>query len=699
MSLPSSLRANPRLSKWLRLRDGKVEVRSGKVEIGQGILTALAQIVADELDVDRDRVVMMRARTDASPNEAVTAGSMSIHDSGSALRQACAEARAILLEAAAKELGVDSASLSVSDGEIAAPDGRGASYWSLPTEELLDRDATAGVAPKDPGHRELTGESAARTDLPDKVFGRARFVHDIDFPDMLHGRVLRPPSPGARLVSLEDTAARALPGVVAVVRDGRFIGVVAEREEVALKAIERLRAGAQWQERETLPDASRLGEWLVEQQVETTPIVEKAGPSSGAATTKRARFTKPYIAHASLGPSCAAARWEGDRLHVWSHTQGIFNQRADLALAFAMPPEQITVEHMEGAGCYGHNAQDDVAFDAALLARAVPGRPVKVTWSRECELSCAPFGPAMRVDLEADLDEQGEVLAWRGDVWSNGHSTRPGRAKTPHLLAAMHLENPAPPMLANNTPLESGGGAQRNAIPPYDFPALAIRNHRLLTMPLRTSALRALGAFLNVYAVEGLVDEIALARGEDPLAWRLRHLPDPRGRDVLEAAARLAGWSGRRKEEGRGFGVGYARYKQNAAYCAVIAEVLADREIRVRRLWIAVDVGLAVNPDGVANQIEGGAIQAASWTLKEAVKFDRTRVTSATWEEYPILRFSEVPQVQVQLLQRPGEPSVGAGEAPSGPTGAAIGNAVFDALGIRIRDLPITPERILAASG
>jgi CO/xanthine dehydrogenase Mo-binding subunit len=383
---------------------------------------------------------------------------------------------------------------------------------------------------------------------------------------------------------------------------------------------------------------------------------------------------------------------------VWSHTQGIFNQRADLALAFAMPRERIVVEHVEGAGCYGHNSQDDVAFDAALLARAAQGRPVRVLWSREDELSCAPFGPAMRMDVEADFDKEGEVLAWRGDVWSNGHSTRPGRASTPHLLASMHLEKPATPMLAINTPLESGGGAQRNAVPPYDFPALAIRNHRLLTMPIRTSALRGLGAFLNVFAIEGFVDEIAAARGEDPVAWRLRHLGDPRGRAVIEAAARLAAWGTAAKKEGIGLGIGYSRYKQNAAYCAVVAEVEAEREVRVRRLWIAVDVGLAVNPDGVANQIEGGAIQAASWTLKEAVRFDATRITSSTWEDYPILRFSEVPQVQVQVLQHPDEASVGAGEAPMGPTAAAIGNAVFDALGVRVRDLPITPERIVATA-
>jgi CO/xanthine dehydrogenase Mo-binding subunit len=698
--LPPSLRGNPRLSRWLRFRaDGVVEVRSGKVEIGQGILTALAQIVADELDVAPSRVAMVPANTAESPNEAVTAGSMSVIDSGKALRFACAEARALLVAAAAERLGVPAASLQVRDGDIVASDGRRTSYWAFADAALLDRDATATVVPKGWEGRSAVGESARRVDLPDKVFGRPRFVQDLELPGMLHGRVLRPPSPGARLETLDESGARALPGVIAVVRDGRFVGVIAEREETALRALGKLRAGATWAEAPTLPNAAKLDEWLAAQPVETTPIIEKAGAAGSVSSTKSARFTRPYLAHASIAPSCALARWRGGAVHIWSHTQGVFNQRADIALTFGLPVEKVVIQHVEGAGCYGHNAQDDAALDAALLARAVEERPVKVSWSREDELTWAPFGPAMLVEIAASLDADGEVVDWRGEVWSNGHSTRPGRAQTPVILAASHLASPAPAPLAINTPLETGGGAQRNAVPPYAFPALHIRNHRLLAMPIRTSALRALGAYLNVYAIEALVDEIAAARGEDPVAWRLRHLPDPRARAVVEAVARLAGWSAWTRREGMGRGIGYARYKQNAAYCAVVAEVEAGREIAVRRLSIAVDVGLAVNPDGVANQIEGGAIQAASWTLKEAVRFDRTRITSGSWEDYPILRFSEVPEVRVEIVQRPDEPSVGAGEAPMGPAAAAIGNAVFDALGVRVRDLPITPDRIVAAMG
>jgi CO/xanthine dehydrogenase Mo-binding subunit len=302
----------------------------------------------------------------------------------------------------------------------------------------------------------------------------------------------------------------------------------------------------------------------------------------------------------------------------------------------------------------------------------------------------------MAIEIEADLDAAGEVRAWRHDLWSNGHSTRPGRAATPTLLAAAHLERPFERVLAINPPMPAGG-ADRNAVPLYDFPARRIVNHRLLAMPLRASALRSLGAFANVFAIESFVDDLARARDEDPVAWRLRHLADPRARAVIEAAARRAGWSQWRRREAWGHGIGFAKYKNLGAYCAIVAEIEAEREIRVRRLVVAVDVGLVVNPDGVANQIEGGAIQATSWTLKEAVRFDRLRVTSSTWEEYPILTFSEVPAVEVEIVARPDLPSVGAGEAAQGPTAAAIANAVYDALGVRVRDLPITAERIAAS--
>lgn len=699
--LPGSLEANRRLAQWLRFRpDGGVEARSGKVEIGQGILTTLRQIVADELDVPVERVTMMRANTAESPNEGVTSGSLSTQDAGTALRYACAEARALFLEAAAHKLDVPASTLTVEAGEIRSAGGARTSYAELAATVSLEREATARFRPKAAAERRLIGHAAARLDLPDKILGRARYVHDLALPGMLHGRVLRPPSPAATLAALDESRTAAIPGVIAVVRDGSFVGVVAEREETAAAALERLRRDARWEERASLPDASALTEWMLAQPNETTLVGErKPEQERPAHTTRRARYTKPFIAHASLAPSCALARWDdAGHLHVWSHTQGIHNLRADLALIFGLAAESVLVEHHEGAGCYGHNGADDVALDAALLARAARGRPVRVLWTREDELAWAPFGPAMTVDIAADLDAQGEVVAWNSDVWSNGHASRPGRSKTnPTLLAAAHLAKPFERTVSLNTPLASGGGAERNALPAYDFPALRVHCHRLLTMPVRSSALRSLGAFANVFAIETFVDDLARDRGEDPVAWRLRHLSDPRARAVIEAAARRARWGEPLAGEGAGRGFAWARYKGFGAYCAVVAEVELTHVVRVRRLVIAVDVGLAVNPDGVANQIEGGAIQATSWTLKEAVTFDRTRITSNSWEAYPILRFSEVPAVEVEVLQQPESPPLGAGEAAQGPTAAAIGNAVFDAIGARVRSLPLTAERIAAA--
>jgi CO/xanthine dehydrogenase Mo-binding subunit len=362
-----------------------------------------------------------------------------------------------------------------------------------------------------------------------------------------------------------------------------------------------------------------------------------------------------------------------------------------------LPVERVVVAHVEGAGCYGHNGADDVALDAALLARAASGRPVRVQWTRADELAWSPFGPAMIVELAADLDPTGAIVGWRHEIWSNGHTSRPRGGESPALLAAWHRDPPTPQPIAVNPPRAAGGGADRNAVPLYDFPAWQIINHRVLSMPLRASAMRSLGAYANVFAIESFLDELAAERGEDPVEFRLRHLSDPRARAVIEAVAARSGWRDRTRVEGIGHGVGFARYKETGAYCAVMAQVEAEREIRVRRLVVAVDVGQVINPDGVANQIEGGAVQATSWTLKESVRFDRTRVTSTAWEDYPILHFSEVPAVEVEIVTRPDEPAMGAGEAAQGPTAAAIGNAVFDALGVRVRDLPITAERVVAA--
>jgi CO/xanthine dehydrogenase Mo-binding subunit len=674
-----------------------VTVSPGKVEIGQGIVTALAQIAADELDIDLSRVRMIRASTATSPNEGVTSGSLSIQQSGRAMRHACAEARRIFLQQAAERLGVEADALDVQDGTISGPGNVRTSYWELADDVSLDRDATPGVTPKVASRRALAGDSVQRIDIPDKVFGRARFIHDQALAGMLHGRVLRPDDARAKLIGLQEDGARGMAGLVAIVRDGNFAGVVSETEHGAEAALMALRKGASWSDGEPLPDENDLASFLKAQPVDSTVIDRKAAaPPGSVARTIRRQYTRPYIAHASIAPSCAIAQWDGDRLHVWTHSQGVYLLRADLALVLKLPLESITVEHMEGAGCYGHNAADDVALDAALLAKAANGRPVRVQWSRQGEMSDAPFGAAMAIEIEASLDAEGEIVDWRHSIWGNGHVARPGRAAQPALLAGYELANPFPRMVSTNPPQSNGGGADRNAIPLYDFPGWKIECHRLTTMPIRTSALRTLGGQGNVFAIESMLDEIAAERGEDPVAFRLRHLRDERARDVIRTVAARARWKPA-KRAGVGHGIGFGRYKNTGAYCAAIAEIEGAEEIVVRKLTLAVDVGEAINPDGVINQIEGGAIQATSWVLKERVRFDRKRITSTSWTDYPILRFSEVPDVEVEVIQRPDVDPVGAGEAAHGPVTAAIANAVFDALGVRVRDLPMTRERIIAA--
>ncbi|MFI4928677.1 MAG: molybdopterin cofactor-binding domain-containing protein [Burkholderiales bacterium] len=639
--------------------DGSVLVRTGKVEIGQGILTALTQIAAHELGIAPERVQVLAADTLHGPDEGVTSGSNSVHDAGAALRQACVDAR----EHTRGSLGA-----------TRAPD--------------------AGIV----------GRSLPRVDLPAKLAGRPSYIHDLNFDGLLHGRVLHPPRVDSRLLQADTAAVSSAPGLVGAFRDGQLLGVLCDSSAQADHAIGLLAGAACWQVATPWSDERDALARLQQLPAKTHVVGEHGQPRQGVvARTLTARYTKPWIAHASIGTSCALARWDDHsapiRLHVWTHSQGIFNLRRDLALAFGIEPEAVRVQHVQGAGCYGHNGADDVAFDAAWLAHRVPGRPVRVLWSRADELTRSPLGPAMVVELQADLDEHGQVLHWRHQVWSTGHSQRPGRSATPALLGSWQTEHAfaQPPTI--NMPLSSGGGAERNAIPGYGLAAWQVVNHQV-TGPLpRSSALRSLGALANVFAAESFVDEIAATSGEDPLAWRRRHLThDPRALAVLELATHRAGWDGRKRAEGVGHGIAFARYKNTGAWCAVVAEVEAGAQLRVRRLTIAVDVGLAINPDGVRAQIEGGAIQATSWTLKEAVRFDSERITSDAWERYPILRFSEVPAVDVHVVPSDA-PSVGAGEASLGPTAAAIANALFDALGVRVRDLPLTAERIVAAMG
>jgi nicotinate dehydrogenase subunit B len=696
VTLPRHLASNPRLSSWLRIDDdGTVTLRTGKVELGQGILTALALLAADELDVAVHSVRVAAAHTGLGPDEGATAGSLSIADSGAAVRHACAAVRDLFLAAATQRLA--STDVTVRDGTFTSPDGRSTSYGDLAAAVDLDVDADPDAQPKATGLRRLTGADLPRLDLPHKVTGRPRYLADLVLPHQLWGRVVRPPSPAAALRTVEVTGVEATDGVVVVVRDGSFLGVVAADERTADTAADELRRLSEWDEPATLPDEDDLAGYLRAGPT-TTFLVEESGDLAAVPTGRavRASYSRPFLAHASIAPSCGLARWDGDDLRVWSSSQNIFGLRAAVAQALDHDIDRIEVEHVESAGAYGHNGADDAAFDAVLLARAVPGRPVQVRWSRADELTWSPFGSPQVVDLAASLEADGRIASWDCDVWSQGHTARPGYAGTPGLLAWGHLDGAAPVPAPVDPAAERGAGSTRGAVPSYDLPVRRIRGHRLDRVALRTSSLRSLGAFTNVFAIECFVDELAVAADVDPVAFRLTHLSDPRGRAVLEAVADRVGWATREVGGDVGLGVAVAQYKKGG-WCAVVAEVEAVAEVRLRRLTLAVEVGAVVHDDGVRNQIEGGAVQAASWTLKERVRFDRCRVTSTDWESYPILRFSEVPVVEVVLLDRPDLPSVGAGEVAQGPTAAAIGNALAAAVGVRVRDLPLTAQAVVAA--
>jgi CO/xanthine dehydrogenase Mo-binding subunit len=686
--LPGSLNANRRLSQWVTIEPaGRVTIHPGKVEIGQGILTALAQIAADELDVALSRIAVRPASTDSSPNEGVTSGSRSVADSGLALRHACAAARHIFLSVTAQRTGVPLEAIRVVDGSFIGPAGQIGTYWDLAQSRLLACEAPARASVKLVGDRKLAGKSAARLDLPDKVFGAPRFIHDIRLPGMKFARAIRPAARNAKLTEVPEA-----PTGASLVRDGNFLAVVCATEAEANAAADRLSRRVTWQAPAALPDMQQLREFLRKAPAERSTVTEQSVSRAQGARRHTAEFFRPYVAHASVGLCCAVALYGSKTLEVWSHSQSIFSLRNDLARVFGLASDAVIVRHAEGAGCYGHNGADDVALDAALVARANPGVPIRLQWSREDELGWSPFSPAMLVRVEAESDASGNILSWMQDVIGNGHMLRPDNFATPSLLAAAELAQPFAAPLARNPPQAGGGGADRNAIPLYRTPELRVELACVQDMPLRASSLRGLGAMVNVLAIESIMDEIAEAAGRDSIELRLAHLDDVRAKEVIRAVAEMTGPFDKRSGTGRG--LGFARYKGTSSYCAVIAEVDAAEKVRVRKLWIAADAGEVINPEGACHQIEGGAVQACSFALLESVQFDRSGVTSNVWERYPILRFTDVPAVDVRLLERPDMPPMGVGECATGPTVAAIANAIYDALGVRPRTMPFTPEQL-----
>jgi nicotinate dehydrogenase subunit B len=679
-------------------------VFTGKVELGQGAITALAQITAEELDVKFERIRMRPTDTAHSPNESYTAGSASVEVGGAALRYAAADARASLLEMAAAKMRVPVGGLTIADGVItSSTKGGRVTYWELASKGFLARDVRSGIPLKTNSNGHIVGTSVPRLDIPGKVTGGEAFVQDVRLPGMLFGRVVRPSSYGAQLTAFDDASVKAMPGVVTVLRNGRFIGVVARREEQAIAARTALQKAAVWTMPAELPDEAAIGAFFrnsTDAQVTTVSSRSSGVTAPSAVRELRATYSKPYLSHASIGPSCAIAAVQDGVLTVWSHTQGAYPLRTDIATVMGLPLDKVRIIHAQSSGCYGHNGADDVALDAALLSRAVGGAPVKVQWMRDDEFAWEPFGAAMSIEIQASIAADGSIIDWQYDLWSNSWTMRPGQPGGVNLLAAWHLAQPFQHSPPRELPLPSGGG-DRNAVPYYDFPSQRITDHFLPTMPLRVSSLRSLGAFGNVFAIESFMDELAESAGADPVEYRLRHLTDDRAKAVIRSVADRAKWRSGVKGDGvRGRGISFVRYENTKTYVAVIADILVDRQsnsIRIERITAAADSGLIITPDGIRNQLEGAIIQGASWALKERVRFDRQRVTSRDWSTYPILTFAELPEIDLVLLNHPELPPLGAGEAALPPMPAAIANAFFNATGKRLRELPFDADRVKTA--
>ncbi|HLA54238.1 MAG TPA: molybdopterin cofactor-binding domain-containing protein [Flavitalea sp.] len=688
--LPESLKRNPNINAWLEvLANGKVRIFTGKLELGQGIRTAIGQVAAEELDLAMESVEVLLAETGRTPDEGYTAGSGSIEQSAMAVRYASAAARAKLLELAARKLGVPAEQLQINNGKVGTKPGARALTFAelLDGRQITDQVSTSVILKPKAGYR-LVGKAIPRDDIGQMVIGEQVYVQDLRFPHMVHARVVRPPSYNASLLKFDgQDVQKKVQGLLKIVNNGSFLGVIAEDEFQAMQAQKLLRRVARWSESPKLPAEGDLQDYIEKLPTQTERTHEEGKIRSGSFSHK-ARYLKPYIMHGSIGPSCSVALWDKKILHVWTHSQGVYPLREALSKMLQLSTENIHVVGVPGSGCYGHNGADDVAADAAVLAMDYPGRHVRLQWSREEEHGWEPYGSAMIMEASAQLDNSGRITDWKYEFWSDTHSTRPG-GNAENLLTAHYLKEP---FIQNSRGYV--GGASRNSEPYYSIPNQQIDAH-IFKGPLRVSALRSLGAYANIFAVESFMDELAEKAGKDPYEFRMAHLKDERAKAVIRKLQEIT--KGQVTAAGTGIGIAFSRYKNSASYCAVAARVVVDakeKTLRVQKMWAVIDAGEVINPDGLKNQTEGGLIQSASWTLREQVKFDTTHITSTDWNSYPVFRFTEVPDVEVAVLNQPEAEAMGAGEAAQGPASAAIANAIYRACGKRIRDLPILPEKL-----
>ena len=700
--LAGDLKRIPLLDAWIRIdSDGKITVFTGKAELGQGIRTALIQVAAEELDVMPAHIALVTADTARTPDEGLTAGSHSMQDSGTAIQNASANVRMLLTRAAATQWGVSEASVQTTgDGRLQSGDGRSAGYGEVAARLSMHVPALANVPLREPARFRTMGKSLPRVDIPVKLSGGSAYVHDMRLSGMLHARVVRGPSYGTRLAQIDAAVLARISADAKVVRNAGFTAVVSENEWGAVVAMRELQAGPFTRTAASLPLTS-VSQTLKRLPSRDIVILDTSDRTAPATRTVKASYVRPWLHHGSIGPSCAVALFKDGVMTVWSHSQGIFDVRRVVAELVGLALDKVHAIHAEGAGCYGQNGADDVAADAALIARALPDRPIRLQWMREQEQGWEPLGPGMVTELEASLDAENRIVAWRHEVWSNPHNNRPVGAGG--VIAGQEVSPPFPVPEGKPIPMPEGDGS-RNSNPLYALPNMKVNYHFIKDMPHRVSALRSLGAHLNVFSIECMFDELAKAAGVDPLALRLAHMKDERARAVMQTAAQRFGWSSRpRGGAWRGCGMAFARYKNIGAYCAVAMEIEVEQEtgrIAVRRAVAAVDSGQAVNPDGIRNQIEGAIVQSLSWTTAEQATFDAMHRTSFDWSAYPIHRFSDVPHsIEVHIVDRPGLPFLGTAEAGQGPAAAALANALADATGQRLREMPLSPQRVKGMLG
>lgn len=699
--IPSSIQVAPFLRQWVQLlEDGRFQIFSGKVELGQGISAALIKVACQELCIHPSQVDLVAGHTKCSPDEGYTAGSFSIEVGAAALRHACILMRQFFAMQAVKHLAVSLEELTLEQGmfsTLTSKEKIGFHFLAKDFDYAQIRvDTPIEINCELKTLKRLPDQEFTRFDLKGKFTG-AGFVHDMVRHNMLHARILRGPHAEARPRQVDATHLRSLEGVTNVVIQGEFIALLGPDEASLLRAYEKAYASIDWK----LPNLPAYQE--IETLLTGLPAVDEKVVSQGASLPCSQRITrrysKPYIAHASIGLACALAEpvlnpTQQSGLTVYTHSQGVFKLRQEIALAIGLPLDSLDVVHSPGAGCYGHNGADDVAFDAAFLAYHLQV-PVRVQWTRQDEMSVSPVGSASLIELSAGLTDSGRIADWQAQVWSHSHLNRPGWLPGLNLLGAWALDPQVARPAQKDQVLPTGGGL-RNIIPYYDLPALEVTHHFIPEGPLRVSALRSLGGFANTFAIESFMDELADSAQVDPLEFRLHHLKDPRAMHILQVTADAAKWHARGEgQNGQGYGIAFGRYKNHAGYCAVVVQVEVGDSVRVEHVWCTVDAGRIVHRDGLLNQIEGGLLQAISWTLKESVTWGPKGITSNSWDTYSILGFDEIAQLHINLVEATDQPSIGAGEVAAGPVAAAIANAVTHALGVRPRHLPLTPDRLL----